>query len=96
MDNVPQELSRLTEQSEFTTIHNTCGSSFGAELKRFLSATNDEVRIATAGRAALQILQTIGIADFGVFREAVLRRELFGNIAYKGQRDHSSHPAFAG
>lgn len=54
----------------------------------------DEVRITTSNRAALEVLKTIGLGDFALFREAVLRRELTGEIAYVNQRDHSSHTLY--
>jgi len=45
-------------------------------------------------RAALEILNTLGLEDSAQFREAVSRRELSGEIAYQKQRDHSSHTLY--
>ncbi len=91
---VPAELTELVKQPEFSKYHDTCGNKFAQDMARFLSATMDEVRLATSSRIALMVLDTMGIADSAVFREAVLRRELSGTIAYDKQRDHSSHTLY--
>jgi hypothetical protein len=90
---VPEALGDLLSQPDFATFHHDC-AEFPAKLRRFLNATMDEVRLSTSSRVALDILNTIGISDAAHFREAVLRRELFGNIAYPKQRDHSSHTLY--
>jgi hypothetical protein len=94
MRTVPEELSTLIASRDFSEFHSDCGTQFPANVRRFLTATMDEVRLTTSSRVALKILDTIGISDAGHFREAVLRRELFGNIAYQRKRDHSSHTLY--
>jgi hypothetical protein len=94
MKTVPEELSTLIVWPDFSKFHSGCGTQFSDQVRRFLTATMDEARLTTSSRVALRILNTIGISDFGHFREAVLRRELFGNIAYQRQRDHSSHTLY--
>jgi hypothetical protein len=91
---VPEELSNLLSSPEFCEFHNGCGAQFSVKVRQFLTATMDEVRLATSSRVALDILNTIGISDAAHFREAVLRRELSGNIAYSRQRDHSAHTLY--
>src|ERR1700730_1626740 len=94
MKTVPNELATLSSQSEFKEFHSRCDVKFTNHLERFLTATMDEVRLTTSNRAVLEVLKTIGLADFAQFREAVLRRELSGTIAYEKQRDHSSHTLY--
>jgi hypothetical protein len=94
MRTVPEELSALLSETEFEAFHRGCKSEFPGDVRRFLTATMDEVRLSTSSRVALKVLHTIGIADAGKFREAVLRRELQGTIAYEKQRDHSSHTVY--
>jgi hypothetical protein len=91
---VPEELSGLLSDSEFKVFHQACGTGFRQDVLRFLSATMDEARLSASSTIAQKVLDTIGIADAGLFREAVLRRELFGTIAYNKQRDHSSHTIY--
>jgi hypothetical protein len=91
---VPEELSNLLSSPEFCEFHNGCGAQFSVKVRQFLTATMDEVRLATSSRVALDILNTIGISDAAHFRKAVLRRELSGNIAYSRQRDHSAHTLY--
>jgi hypothetical protein len=91
MNVVLKELERLTTSLRFREFHDALGSSFRSDILRFLQATTDEVRTITSHRVAECILKQIGLSDTMQFREAVLRRELYGNIAYQGQRDHSAH-----
>lgn len=94
MNTVPKELAKLLKRSEFKKFHSRCDDKIYNHLERFLSSTMDEVRLTTSNRAVLDILETIGLKDFGAFRDAVLRRELSGMIAYEKQRDHSSHTLY--
>lgn len=94
MKAVPDELATLLSQPEFREFHTPCGDKFEKDVKRFLTATMDEVRLTTSSRVALKVLETIGIGDSATFRDAVLRRELSGTIAYEKQRDHSSHTLY--
>ena len=94
MKSVPDELATLLAAADFDQFHSQCGDQFKTDLRRFLTATMDEIRIIASSRVALEILKTIGIADSAKFREAVLRRELLGTIAYEKQRDHSSHTLY--
>jgi hypothetical protein len=94
MKTVPEALGSLLKSPGFNEFHLPCGTEFGSDLLRFLNSTMDEVRLITSSRIGLKILSTIGISDAGFFREAVLRREVFGNIAYPRQRDHSSHTLY--
>ena len=94
MKHVPIELGDLTNWVPFREYHAACGATFDDDLKRFLNATMDEVRTSASTRLAISILDIIGISDFGLFRDAVLRRELTGTIAYAKQRDHSSHTVY--
>jgi hypothetical protein len=93
MKTIPKELESLNSQPEFNRYHRGC-DNFKYDVGRFLSATMDEVRIATSSRVALEVLKRIGLRDFALFREAVLIRELTGEIAYVNQRDHSSHTLY--
>ncbi len=93
MQTVPKALGSLLRNRTFNKFHNF-GSEFRSDLRRFLNSTMDEVRLSMSTRVALKILDKIGISDAGYFREAVLRREVFGNIAYPRQRDHSSHTLY--
>jgi hypothetical protein len=94
MKTIPKELETLISQSEFKKYHRRCGDKFTNDVRRFLTATMDEVRITIANRAGLEVLKTIGLGDFALFREAVTIRELTGEIAYVNQRDHSSHTLY--
>jgi hypothetical protein len=94
MKTIPVELETLLANAAFKKYHRQCDGKFLDHLRRFLTATMDEVRITTSNRAALEILKTIGLADFALFRDAVLRRELTAEIAYPNQRDHSSHTLY--
>ena len=94
MKHVPIELGDLTNWVPFREYHAACGATFDDDLKRFLNATMDEVRTSASTRLAISILDIIGISDFGLFRDAVLRRELTGTIVYAKQRDHSSHTVY--
>jgi hypothetical protein len=91
---VPEELATLLSQPDFAAFHHECGTEFPEEVRRFLRATMDEVRLSTSSKVALNVLGTIGLTDAAKFREAVLRRELLGTIAYDKQRDHSSHTIY--
>jgi hypothetical protein len=91
---IPTALQTLFTNAEFQSFHNSCDPHFYDSVTRFLTATMDEVRLSTSTRVALDILATIGLSDAGRFREAVLRRELYGTIAYDRQRDHSSHTLY--
>jgi hypothetical protein len=91
MNVVSKELGRLTRSRLFREFHDGLGPAFNSDIVRFLEATTDEVRTITSSRVVESILEEIGLSDAMQFREAVLRRELYGNIAYPGQRDHSAH-----
>src|SRR5262249_23633828 len=78
----------------FCDFHAGCIADLERGLKRFLTATMDEVRTSTSTQVSLLILHIVGLSDAGKFREAVLRRELLGTIAYPRQRDHSSHTLY--
>src|ERR1700730_600541 len=94
MKTIPKELETLISEREFKNYHRLCDVNFNDDVRRFLSATMDEVRIAISSRVALEALKRIGLDDFILFREAVLIRELTGEIAYVNQRDHSSHTLY--
>ena len=94
MKTIPKELDTLISQREFKKYHRPCDPKFKDHVKRFLTATMDEVRTTTSNRVALEVLKRIGLGDFDLFRKAVLRRELTGEIAYENQRDHSSHTLY--
>jgi hypothetical protein len=91
MNVVIKELGRLANSPRFRKFHKGLGPTLDSDLVRFLEATSDEVRTITSHRVAECILSEIGLSDSMQFRDAVLRRELYGNIAYPGQRDHSAH-----
>lgn len=61
------------------------------ELKLFLNASMDEVRLFHAEQAAEKILQLSDIDDSSYFRKAVLLRELTASMGYEKQRDHAAH-----
>jgi hypothetical protein len=94
MKSAPHELKTLLKYPSFRAFHSTYEPTFSEDLQRFLASTMDEVRTSVSGRIAISVLETIGLGDFGLFREAVLRRELTGTIAYAKQRDHSSHTVY--
>jgi hypothetical protein len=94
MKTVTAELEHLLSEKEFKAYHKTCSKDFDSDVRRFLNSTMDEVRTSVSSRLARAILEIIGISDFGVFRRAVLHRELTGSIAYAKQRDHSSHTLY--
>jgi hypothetical protein len=94
MKSVSEELQKLIKWKHFCDFHAICMAELDPGLKRFLTATMDEVRTSTSTRVALSILKIMGLSDAGNFREAVLRRELLGTIAYPRQRDHSSHTLY--
>jgi hypothetical protein len=81
MKTIPKELESLISKREFKNYHRLCDANFNDDLWRFLNATMDEVRTSTSSRVALQVLKRIGLGDFILFREAVLIRELTGEIA---------------
>ncbi|MCG2639419.1 MULTISPECIES: hypothetical protein [Bradyrhizobium] len=91
---IPDALWGLASQSKFHAFHQGCHPNFFQHLERFLTATMDEVRLTASNRVVLEVLSTIGVADFGQFRDAVLRREISGTIEYEKQRDHSSHTLY--
>ena len=94
MNIAPIELETLLSDANFVGSHGDCGAEFSENLRRFLHSSMDEVRTIVSSKVALSILDTIGISDFGQFREIVLRRELHRAIAYPKQRDHSSHTIY--
>jgi hypothetical protein len=63
-------------------------------LKKFLSATMDEVRLQRASQLARETLQLSAFDEVIPFREAVLRREAGADISYDKQRDHSAHTLY--
>lgn len=97
MAGVSTELESLLNWPPFRDYHDTPdgkGADFERELRRFFASTMDEVRTSVSGRIANHILGLIGISGSGLFRVAVLRRELTGTIAYDRQRDHSAHTVY--
>lgn len=90
----PKELQSLLTQAPFASFCANCdpvGFRFDDALKRFLESSTDEVRVLTASRLSVALLDIMGMTDFDVFRDAVLRREIHGVMDYKKQRDHSAH-----
>jgi len=60
-------------------------------LKRFLSATMDQVRTSHALDCTGRILKQADLEDVEAFREGVWKREVTGVIHFPGQRDHTAH-----
>ena len=77
---------RFTKQSEYPEWQET--------LKRFLSATMDEVRLQQASQLARHTLRLSAFDEVIPFRDAVLRREAGADISYDKQRDHSGHTLY--
>lgn len=94
MQIVSKELAKLLTNPDFRGYHHACDNSFNVGIQRFLAATMDEVRLRTSEDVVLEVLKQIGISDLAKFREAVLRRELLGEMAYEKQRDHTSHTLY--
>jgi len=65
-----------------------------SHLKKFLLATNDEVRLFHASEYSKQILHTFDMKEADFFRLGVLRKEITANISYDKQRDHSAHTLY--
>jgi hypothetical protein len=64
------------------------------KLERFLSASMDEVRLCSADDFAAVILTLEDMDGARYFRQAMLRREIAGDIDYKSQRDHAAHTVY--
>src|SRR5262245_31830617 len=91
MKTIPEELETLTRKHEFKKYHRQCDDKFTNHVRRFLTATMDEVRSGTSKRVALEGLKTIGRRVLDLFREAGPAGEIRGEIAYEQQRGHSAH-----
>jgi hypothetical protein len=97
---MPQSPSAIGELLRFvdtnTTMRNFFSkpqdyAEFSRMLKKFLSATMDQVRTNDALACTRKILAVSDIDDFELFREGVWKREATGVIKYLGQRDHTAH-----
>lgn len=91
---VNQAMAAFIKQGTFDTAHTRKdGKRFLDPVagEKFLQATLDEVRLHYAERFARSILERFDLDDAMHFREAVLSRELTGNMAYEKQRDHAAH-----
>jgi hypothetical protein len=64
------------------------------KLEKFLSASMDEVRLCSADDFAAVILTLEDMEEARYFRQALLRREITGDIDYKSQRDHAAHTVY--
>ena len=63
-------------------------------IKDFLFATLDEVRLRFAEKITKQILYITDIDDAAYFRNGLIRKEVTGEFIYSGQRDHSVHTLY--
>jgi len=54
MKTVPEELTDLLASPEFSKFHSGCSTDFPGKIRRFLTATMDEVRLITSSRVALE------------------------------------------
>lgn len=86
---VIRELDHFTRtEASFRVAHQGCDPGL---LGRFLGATMDEARLRFADGYAAQVLEKYDVEDWVHFRQGVHRREVAGEVAYDGQRDHSAH-----
>ena len=77
---------------QFALLHRLAqNETLSKDLKQFLEATIDEVRLHYAERAAHATLALTDIDDSRYFRKAVLLRELKSTMGYEKQRDHAAH-----
>lgn len=91
---INDELREFIKGLVFTKAHTRLSGPPFLDLDagdRFLRATLDEVRLHHAERFARGILQRFDLDDAMFFHEAVLSRELTGQMAYDRQRDHAAH-----
>lgn len=64
------------------------------DLKMFLSATMDQVRLRHMNDYARKILKITDMDDFYYFSFEVLRKEFLGDVSYENHRDHSAHTLY--
>ena len=91
MHSVVEELWQRIEAHGVYSIYYILGTQSRDDIKRFLFATMDEVRLRYAASCTKTILRNSDLADADHFRQGLMRREITQNIAYPKQRDHSAH-----
>lgn len=94
MKTVPEELFEFATKDSILQGYLNNYTHFNDDLKRFLFATMDEVRIWRAYEVTRNVLSIIDFDDAEYFREGVLKREATGTITYQSQRDHSTHTLY--
>ena len=63
-------------------------------LRTFLHANMDEVRLRRASEFASVVLRSMEAEDADYLRRELLRREVWGDVSYPSQRDHSAHTVY--
>lgn len=85
-----EQFSQLDDDSRYIIL----GTKTLDDLKKFLFATMDEVRLRFAASCTKSILKSTDLEDADHFRQGLLRREISKDIAYPKQRDHSAHTLY--
>jgi hypothetical protein len=90
---VPQALlSYATGKSDYLRYHKEIHDEGAKDvLQSFLAATLDEVRLRKAEEYAEKVLRITDSDDTIYFRQALLRREISGEMDFLRQRDHAAH-----
>lgn len=94
MKNLIDEFDEFTNDNslDYYKYHNSRISEDACDyLKKFLTASMDEIRLRYAEKFSECVLDITGAHPMKFFRTAVLRKELFSDIDYDLQRDHSAH-----
>lgn len=93
MKNLISELSKQLSGTELVN-YSILGTTSTDNIKKFLFATMDEVRLRYAASCTKAILKSSDIDDADHFRQGLLRREITKDVAYPKQRDHSAHTLY--
>lgn len=91
---VNEEMAKFITQTPFLVAHTRKDGECPLDKnagESFLKATLDEVRLYHAENFTRSILTRFDLDDAMHFHEAVLSREMTGNMAYERQRDHAAH-----
>jgi hypothetical protein len=85
-----EQFNNLDEYSRYFIL----GVYSSDDIKKYLFATMDEVRLRYATSCTKAILKSTDLEDADHFRQGLLRREISRDIAYPKQRDHAAHTLY--
>src|SRR5262245_26007011 len=78
----------VRSDDRFTNIHGKLGVD---NLRLFLTANMDEIRLRNAEAFAAKLLNVNQYDEVLYIRRGVLRRELWMDVEYQRHRDHTAH-----